>query len=270
MEETYRHGAGNESGDLRANVSSQAYHRFIGETSGTIETVPTMIPWPAARDPSRVSGWGDQVDFRLHLSRRFGQAGAGIVGVAVAIRVLTLPVTLGRPAAGRTPGGPRRCASALVVAAPAVRTGTARPLSVAGAVGATPSSPRSDCGSVATQVPDFTLVAAVAFAAILIGAGHRRAADRLSAYHGVVEPDAVGAGARRCARRGGDLRRAVADRSPSVRRASGRLPWPSPPWSASSCSSPAALSAALAGWTRTPVVGTSTRHSVASSVLLAT
>jgi hypothetical protein len=36
MEETYRHGAESKNGDLRANVSSQAYHRSGGGTSATI------------------------------------------------------------------------------------------------------------------------------------------------------------------------------------------------------------------------------------------
>ena len=45
----------------------------------------------------RVSGMGDQVAIRLHLSRRFSQAGAGIVGAAVAIRVLIASCVAGGP-----------------------------------------------------------------------------------------------------------------------------------------------------------------------------
>jgi diguanylate cyclase (GGDEF)-like protein len=104
----------------------------------------------------------------LHLSRRFSQAGAGIVGAAVVVRVLILPVTarvraldvalaalaigVGATLTWLPPAWERHRQSASVVEAVA--------LAVLVAVG---------LRSVAGQLPDFTLIATIAFAAIVIG-----------------------------------------------------------------------------------------------------
>ena len=64
-----------------------AYHRYIERNFCHNWSVPTMDAPAGGRGPVGSAG-GDQVDFRLHLSRRFSQAGAGIVGVARGLRVL--------------------------------------------------------------------------------------------------------------------------------------------------------------------------------------
>jgi diguanylate cyclase (GGDEF)-like protein len=110
---------------------------------------------------------GDQVDFQLHLARRFSQAGAGIVGAAVAIRVLTLPVS---------PGA--RVLEALMTAA-ALLFGLAlfrlpasleRYRDVASAAAAVAFSVVAAVAlrAAGDQLPDFTVVAAVTFTAILV------------------------------------------------------------------------------------------------------
>jgi diguanylate cyclase (GGDEF)-like protein len=111
---------------------------------------------------------GDQVELQLHLSRRLSQAGAGIVGAAIVLRVLTLPVT----------AGIRTLDVALAVLAVAIGAALTLPspawdrhrqaASVAGSV-ALAVVAALGLRSVAGQLPDFTLVAAVAFAAILVG-----------------------------------------------------------------------------------------------------
>lgn len=104
----------------------------------------------------------------MHLSRRFSQAGAGIVGAAVAIRVLILPVTsgvralevvlaalaigIGATFTWQPPAWERYRQPGMAVAAVA--------LAVLAAVG---------LRSVAGQLPDFALIATVAFTAIVIG-----------------------------------------------------------------------------------------------------
>jgi diguanylate cyclase (GGDEF)-like protein len=127
-----------------------------------------MISLAGGRGSSRVSGTGDQVDYPLHLSRRFSQAGAGIVGAAIVVRVLVLPVTAGvrildvvlaalAVVIGATltwlpPAWERYRQLASVVEAVA--------LAVLVAVG---------LRSVSTHLPDFTLIAMTAFAAIVVG-----------------------------------------------------------------------------------------------------
>jgi diguanylate cyclase (GGDEF)-like protein len=127
-----------------------------------------MISLAGGRGSSRVSGTGDQVEYPLHLSRRFSQAGAGIVGAAIVIRVLALPVTpgvrildvvltaaaigIGATLTWLPPAWERYRQSAAVVEAVALAALTAIGLR-----------------SVAGQLPDFTLIATIAFAAIVIG-----------------------------------------------------------------------------------------------------
>jgi diguanylate cyclase (GGDEF)-like protein len=108
------------------------------------------------------------VEYPLHLSRRFSQAGAGIVGAAIVVRVVVLPVT----------SGVRALDVALAVVAigigamltwlpaswerqrPAASVLEAVALAVLAAVG---------LRSVSGQLPDFTLISTIAFAAILVG-----------------------------------------------------------------------------------------------------
>lgn len=104
----------------------------------------------------------------MHLSRRFSQAGAGIVGAAVVVRVLILPVSpgarildvvlavlaigIGAFLTWLPPAWERHRQTAAVAEAVA--------LAVLLAVG---------LRSVAGQLPDFTLIATIAFAAIIVG-----------------------------------------------------------------------------------------------------
>src|SRR5579862_2580532 len=94
MEETYRHAAGIESGDRERTSVRQSLAQVCPPNFCHNWRVPTRDPWPLARVES-AQRVGDQVDYRLILSRRVSQAGAGLVGAAVAIRVLTLPVSTG-------------------------------------------------------------------------------------------------------------------------------------------------------------------------------
>jgi diguanylate cyclase (GGDEF)-like protein len=115
-------------------------------------------------------GLGIQVDARLKSSmpRHLGRVGAGLAGVAVAARVLMLPV------------GPATRASDAVVAALAICVGVVlirmpsrweihRPILTA--VGAVALAVFAAVGLhvAAGQLPDFTMIAGLGFAAILIG-----------------------------------------------------------------------------------------------------
>ena len=111
---------------------------------------------------------GDQVDFRLHLSRRYSQAGAGIVGVAVAIRVLTLPVTAGVRLLDALMAAAAMCIGLILLRLPSGLERHRQAVSVAGAVGYAIVA-AIGLRAAAPHVPDFGLVAAVAFTAILIG-----------------------------------------------------------------------------------------------------
>jgi diguanylate cyclase (GGDEF)-like protein len=129
---------------------------------------------------------GDQVDFRLHLSRRFSQAGAGIVGVAVALRVLTLPVSPGIRLIDALMAAVAVCAGAALLWLPSAWERHRQSVSVAGAVvvaAAAAVGLRASAGS----LPDFTLIATLAFTAILVGldtdaprSGSRRAITALT------------------------------------------------------------------------------------------
>jgi len=104
----------------------------------------------------------------LQSSRRFSQAGAGIVGAAIVVRVLTLPVTsgvrvldallaalaigIGATLTWLPPAWQRHRQSASVVEAVAIALLAALGLR-----------------AVAGQLPDFTLIATIAFTAILVG-----------------------------------------------------------------------------------------------------
>jgi diguanylate cyclase (GGDEF)-like protein len=108
------------------------------------------------------------VDFQLHLSRRYSQAGAGIVGAAVAIRVLTLPVTSGVRLLDALMAAAAMCIGLILVRLPSGLERHRQAVSVAGAVGYAVVA-AIGLWAAATQLPDFGLVAAVAFIAILIG-----------------------------------------------------------------------------------------------------
>jgi diguanylate cyclase (GGDEF)-like protein len=111
---------------------------------------------------------GDQVDFRLHLSRRYSQAGAGIVGAAVAIRVLTLPVASGVRLLDALMAAAAMCIGLILLRPPSGLERHRQAVSVAGAVGYAVVA-AIGLWAAAPQMPDFGLVAAVAFTAILIG-----------------------------------------------------------------------------------------------------
>ena len=106
--------------------------------------------------------------FRLHLSRRFSQAGAGIVGAAVAIRVLALPVSPGTRVVDALMAALALCIGLALLRLPttweryrqAVSMVGAAALAVAAAIG---------LRAAAGQLPDFTVYAAVLFTAILVG-----------------------------------------------------------------------------------------------------
>ena len=110
------------------------------------------------------------MDSRLKSSmpRHFGWVGAGLVGVAVAARVLVLPVGPATRATDAVLAALAICVGVLLIRMPA-RWEIHRPiLSAAGAIAL------AVCAAVglhvaAGQLPDFTMIAGLGFAAILIG-----------------------------------------------------------------------------------------------------
>jgi len=104
----------------------------------------------------------------LHLSRRYSQAGAGIVGAAVAIRVLTLPVSPGVRLVDALMAAAAMCVGLVLLRIPATWEHHRQTASAAGAV-ALAVVAAVGLRAAATQLPDFGLVAAVAFTAILVG-----------------------------------------------------------------------------------------------------
>jgi diguanylate cyclase (GGDEF)-like protein len=107
------------------------------------------------------------VDFRLHLSRRFSQAGAGIVGAAVAIRVLTLPVSPGVRIVDALMAAVAVCVGLVLLRLPTAWERYRQAASVVGAVG---FAIVAAVGlRAAGQLPDFTVFATVTFTAILVG-----------------------------------------------------------------------------------------------------
>jgi diguanylate cyclase (GGDEF)-like protein len=111
---------------------------------------------------------GDQVDLRLHLSRRYSQAGAGIVGAAVAIRVLTLSVSPGVRLLDALMAAAAMCIGLVLLRMPSTWEHHRQTASAAGAV-ALAVVAAVGLRAAAAQLPDFGLVAAVAFTAILVG-----------------------------------------------------------------------------------------------------
>jgi GAF domain-containing protein len=113
---------------------------------------------------------GDQVDhpLRLTVPRRVGQVGAGLVGLAVAARVLVLPVAPATRAVDAILAALAICIGALLIWMPS-RMEINRPVITAAATVALAVFAAVGLHVAAGQLPDFTMVAAVGFAAILVG-----------------------------------------------------------------------------------------------------
>ena len=111
---------------------------------------------------------GDQVELRVHLARRYSRVGAGIVGIAVAVRVLALPVSPGVRLLDALMAAAALCIGLALLRLPLAWERHRRVASVAGAV-ALAAVAAVGLRAAATQLPDFTVVAAVAFTALLVG-----------------------------------------------------------------------------------------------------
>jgi diguanylate cyclase (GGDEF)-like protein len=111
---------------------------------------------------------GDQVDLRLHLSRRYSQAGAGIVGAAVVIRVLTLSVSPGVRILDALMAAAALCVGLVLLRMPSTWERHRQTASAAGAL-ALAVLAAVGLRAASAQLPDFALVATVAFTAILVG-----------------------------------------------------------------------------------------------------
>ncbi|MGA8635595.1 MAG: GGDEF domain-containing protein [Candidatus Dormiibacterota bacterium] len=111
---------------------------------------------------------GDQVELRVHLARRYSQVGAGIVGITVAIRVLVLPVSPGVRLLDAFMAAAALCIGLALLRLPSAWERHRELASVACAV-ALAVVAAIGLRAAAAQLPDFTLVAAVAFTAILVG-----------------------------------------------------------------------------------------------------
>ena len=104
----------------------------------------------------------------MNLSRRVSQAGAGLVGAAAAIRVLTLPVSTGVRLLDALAVALAACVWGLLLRMPsrwerfrlAAAVASAVAVAILAAVG---------LRAAAGQLPDFTMIAALAFTAILVG-----------------------------------------------------------------------------------------------------
>ena len=121
--------------------------------------------WPGAESDQRV---GDQVDFQVHLSRRFSQAGAGVVGAVVAIRMLVLPVSSGVRLVDALMAALAVCIGFVLLRLPAAWERYRQAASVLGAVGLALVA-AVGFRAAAGELPDFTVLAAVTFTAILVG-----------------------------------------------------------------------------------------------------
>jgi len=108
------------------------------------------------------------VEYPLHLSRRFSQAGAGIVGAAIAVRVFVLPVTPGIHALDVALAVVALGLGATLTWLPAARE-RQRPTAAVLAAVALAVLAALGLRSVSGQLPDFTLIATIAFAAIVVG-----------------------------------------------------------------------------------------------------
>jgi diguanylate cyclase (GGDEF)-like protein len=110
---------------------------------------------------------GDQVAVRLHLARRYSQAGAGVVGIAVAVRVLTLPVSPGVRLLDALMAAAAMGIGLVLVRWPSTWERYRQPASIAGVIAL--AAVTAVGLRAAPQLPDFTVVAAVAFTALLVG-----------------------------------------------------------------------------------------------------
>jgi diguanylate cyclase (GGDEF)-like protein len=110
------------------------------------------------------------VDYPLRLTvpRRVGQVGAGLAGVAVATRVLVLPVAPATRAVDAILAALAISVGALLIRMPS-RLEINRPVITASATVALAVLAAVGLHVAAGQLPDFTMVAAVGFAAILVG-----------------------------------------------------------------------------------------------------
>jgi diguanylate cyclase (GGDEF)-like protein len=108
------------------------------------------------------------VDFRLGLSRRTSQAGAGLVGAAVAVWLLTLPVGPGVRLLDALLIALAIAVAAVLLRPPAAWERYRQAASMAGAVAFAVVAAVA-LRSAAAQLPEFTLIAAIAFTAILVG-----------------------------------------------------------------------------------------------------
>ena len=270
MEETYRHGAGIESGDLGANVSShslsQVYRRILlAQLIGTDDGCPGRRP--GAR---RISGWGIRWTFDcicLGVSARQGRASSALPWRSGCSRFLSVRAS---GVLDALHGGGWPSASALhCCRLPPAWERYRQPASVVGAV-ALAVVAAVGLRVAAGQLPDFTLIAAVAFTAILVGLDIDAPRSASARTIDVADPGTIGAGARRGRRCDRDLRRALADHRPGViggRVARGRRRRHGRHQAARRRRRP---SAASPGSIPRRGVATCTRPSVASSASLAT
>jgi diguanylate cyclase (GGDEF)-like protein len=113
---------------------------------------------------------GDQVDYPLRLTvpRHVGRVGAGLVGVAVATRVLVLQVAPATRAVDAVLAALAMCVGALLIRMPS-RWVINRPAITAAASVALAAFAVVGLHVAAGQLPDFTMIAALGFGAILIG-----------------------------------------------------------------------------------------------------
>jgi diguanylate cyclase (GGDEF)-like protein len=113
---------------------------------------------------------GDQVDYRLKstVPRHVGQMGAGLVGVAVATRLLVLPVTSGTRAVDAILAALAIAVGAVLIRMPS-RWEINRPIITATATVVLAVFAAVGLHVAASQITDFTMIAALGFAAILVG-----------------------------------------------------------------------------------------------------
>ncbi len=168
MEETHRHIAGKEHprpwGERQfAKTSTGFLAALLPQLIGTDDG--SSRPMAGIASELRV---GIRVDYPLNLSRRWSQAGAGLAGAAVAVRVLTLPVTSSVRAVDAVMAGIAICIGLVQLRLPSRLGRHRRTASVVGAV-ALAVVAAIGLRAAADRLPDFTTIAAVAFAAILVG-----------------------------------------------------------------------------------------------------
>jgi diguanylate cyclase (GGDEF)-like protein len=109
------------------------------------------------------------VEDRLNLTlpRRIGRVGAGLVGAAVAARVLVLPVAPATRATDIVMAALAICAGAVLIRLPERWQGN-RPVIAAAATVALAVFAAIGLHVAAAQLPDFTMIAALGFAAVLV------------------------------------------------------------------------------------------------------